>query len=41
MNEENHESVVKYPDGRIYTGEIDKKRFLPHGMGKVVYPDKT
>jgi hypothetical protein len=38
---DNHDSVIRYPDGRVYTGEIDKKRFLPHGKGRVIRSDKT
>lgn len=39
LDEDQKENRIKYPDGRVYVGEIDKDSFGPQGKGKVTFSD--
>lgn len=39
IDEDLKDNVVRYPDGRVYVGQIDKHKFGPHGLGKVTFPN--
>lgn len=41
VDEDKKDNRIRYPDGRIYVGEIDKARFGPHGFGKVTFPNES
>jgi hypothetical protein len=33
------QQTLNFPDGRVYVGEVEDE--LPHGIGKMTYPDKS
>lgn len=39
IDEQKTENVIRYPDGRVYTGAIDKNKFIPEGHGNVKFPN--
>ena len=39
IDEDKFENVIRYPDGRVYVGQIDKHKFQPDGRGKVTFPN--
>lgn len=41
VDEEKKDNIIRYSDGRVYVGQIDKTRFGPHGIGKVTFPNDS
>lgn len=39
MDLENKLVKINYLDNRVYTGQANTDNLLPHGKGKVLFPD--
>ena len=39
IDEDKTENTIIFPDERVYTGQINKERFVPEGKGRVKFPN--